>query len=309
MKRLLHLIPLLLAISFLSYMLVYISPSSPAEIILKASYSGDATPAQIERFNRENGLDQPVLVQYKNWLSKACMGDLGKSLINGEDVLQTYFVKLKASFGLFFLGQILSIMIAIPVGVYSAYRSNSAFDHLSRTGTIVGISIPDFWLGMLLVFMLSIKIHIFPSFGYGKGINFVLPVLALGISGAASLTRMVRTCVIETLGANYVRTARAKGVSNQNVLFRHALRNALLPVVTLIGIRFTHLFSGSIVIESLFAWPGLGRYFLEISQSKDIISIQGFVLMSALLFVLVNLAVDIVYLRVDPRIQLQTKGG
>ncbi|KNZ40749.1 ABC transporter permease [Acetobacterium bakii] len=308
-RRLLYLIPVLILTSFLAYMLVYLSPSSPAQIILQARYAGEPTQEQIVEFNEEYGFDQSILVQYTTWLKNAMQGDLGKSLTDGSDVLEDFIYSFKASAKLYFSSQLLALIIALPIGVYSAFKANSIFDRISRTYSLVGISIPDFWLGMLLVYIFSIGLNLLPSFGYATPKNIILPMLALGLSSSFSLIRIVRTSVLEVLHLNYIRTARSKGLSENQIMMKHALRNAMIPIVTVMGIHLTHFIGGAVAVESMFAWPGLGNFFAKAAGSQDIPVIQGFVLLSAVFFIFANLIIDIICKQLDPRIDYQNEGG
>ncbi|MDK2935475.1 MAG: peptide/nickel transport system permease protein [Eubacteriaceae bacterium] len=308
-RRLLYLIPVMIITSFIAYMLVYLSPSSPAQIILKARYTSEPTQEQVEDFNEEYGFDKPILVQYTTWLNKAMHGDLGKSLTDGSDVWEDFIYSFKASAKLYFSSQILALFIALPIGVYSAFKANSLFDRFSRAYSLVGISLPDFWLGMILVYIFSITLNILPSFGYTSPKNLILPMLALGLSSSFSLIRLVRTSVLEVLHLNYIRTARSKGLSEGQIMMKHALRNAMIPIVTVLGIHLTHFIGGAVAVESMFAWPGLGNFFAKAAGSQDIPVIQGFVLLSAIFFIIANLIIDIICKQLDPRIDFHNESG
>jgi len=299
-RRLLWMLLLLFCISIASYLLVFITPGSVAEAAYETKYSSAPTEEQLERFNREYGFDRSLARQYLDWLGHALRGDLGKSLLDGDDVLSTYFHKLWVSLELFLTSQALAIVLALTVGTYSAWKEGGICDRLCRFLSSLGIAVPAFWFGALLIFLLAIRGHLLPVSGYGKAVHFILPTLTLGLTGAASLVRIVRTSVLETLGSNYVRTARAKGLKERRVVVFHALRNAMVPIVTALGHRVHILFGGSAVIEAVFAWPGLGSHFLRIANSKDIFSIQGFVLISAVFFTLTNLGIDLLYMKLDP---------
>lgn len=303
-RRLLWMLLLMLCISIASYLLVFITPGTVAEAAYETMYSSAPTEEQLERFNHEYGFDRSLVRQYLDWLGKALHGDLGKSLLDGEDVLTTYFHKLWVSLELFLTSQLLAVFLALFIGTYSAWREGGIVDRVCRFITSVVMAVPNFWFGALLIFLLAIRADLLPVSGYGKPLHFILPTLTLGLTGAASLMRIVRTSVLETLGTNYVRTARAKGLREGRVLIFHALRNAMVPIVTDMGHRVHILFGGSAVIESVFAWPGLGSHFLRIANNKDIFSIQGFVLISALFFTLTNLGIDLLYMKLDPESRL-----
>ncbi len=286
----------------MSYALVSIIPGNTAALILEIKLQAEPSAEQVAAFEKENGLDKPLAEQYFSWLGKALRGDLGKSLKTGDDVWTEYKTKFKASALLFLTSELLSIAIALPLGTLSAKKANRLPDHLLRAIALGGISIPNFWLGILLIYVFSVRLHLLPVFGYGSVKNLILPTLTLGISGAMGLMRLTRTSVLEVLRLNYVRTAKAKGVTQRHVLRRHVMRNAMIPVVTSIGMHLGHMVGGTVIVESLFGWPGLGRYFADAATTRDIPVIQGFVFVSAIFFVLVNLLIDFLYIMLDPRI-------
>lgn len=308
-KRVILLIPVILVTSFISYSMVYLSPGDPAELILQKQLSGNPNKQQVASFKKEHGLDKPIMTQYLIWLRKAISGDLGKSLQTGLGVWDEYKHKFVATAELFLVGELIALGIAIPLGIWSAIRSNSIIDHVLRIVALGGISLPNFWLGLLLVYTFSIKMHIFPALGYGRSINLVIPALTIGITGAMGLMRITRTSILEVLRLNYVRTAKAKGLTEIPVVTRHVLRNASIPIVTAIGMRFGHMAGGAVIIETMFAWPGIGRMLVEAAGYRDIPVIQGFVLINAILFVLINLTVDLIYMILDPRISYKARGG
>lgn len=308
-KRIMLLIPLLLITSFISYSIIYLSPGKPAELILRIELQGIPSKEQIDTFEKENGLDKPLFVQYGSWMQKAFRGDLGKSLKSNEPVWDVYKNKFIASAKLFLCGQLIAIIIAIPFGILSAIKSNSFTDNLIRIISLTGISLPSFWLGMLLVYIFAVKLQVLPALGYEGAKNIILPAFTLGITGSMGLMRLTRTSILEVLRLNYVRTARAKGLRERVVITKHVLRNALIPVVTAIGMHFNHMIGGMVIIEMLFAWPGLGRLLVEAANTRDIPVIQGFVLISAILFVVINLIIDLLYMVLDPRISYKARGG
>ncbi len=307
LKRMALLIPVVLATSFLSYGLISLCPGDAAMLILERQLQAVPTPEQLLSFKQEHGLDQPFLIQYATWLGRAAKGDLGSSLATRERIWPTYMEKLGATAMLFITGLVISMVVAIPLGVYSAVKANTFVDQVLRVTALGCISMPCFWWGMLLVFVASVQFKWLPAFGYGKVEHFILPALTLGITGAMDLMRLTRTSVLEVLRQNFVRTARAKGLSETSVLTRHVFRNAIIPVITAIGLHFGHLVGGMVLIETLFAWPGVGRYLVEASSMRDIPVIQGVVLMSTLFFLLLNLLVDLSYTILDPRISIKGK--
>jgi peptide/nickel transport system permease protein len=308
-KRIAYLIPVLLLTSLLAFSLIRVIPGDPAELILEAQLQSAPTPEQIKAFNTENGLDKPLFVQYGAWLKKAIRWDFGQSLKSGVDIGREYSERFWATLKLFICGQLLALFIAVPLGVWSALKPDSLIDRLSRVISLGGISFPGFWIGMLLVYIFAIKLHWLPAFGYERPVHIILPALTLGISGAMELTRLTRTSILEVLRLNYVRTARAKGLTERSVITGHVLRNALIPIATAVGMHFHHMASGTVIIEMLFAWPGLGRMLLEAANARDIPVIQSFVFISSIIFVLINLLIDLIYMALDPRIDYQLKKG
>jgi len=308
LKRIVLLIPVMLITSFFSYGLVLLIPGDPARMILEAEQQATPSQEQLRAFKARHGLDKPFLTQYADWLGKVLHGDLGKSLTTQGEILPAYMEKLGATATLFMAGLTISIVIALPLGVLTAMKASSVMDQVLRITTLGCISLPCFWWGILLVFVASVKLRWLPAFGYGRTEHFILPALTLGITGAMDLTRLTRASVLEVLRQNFVRTARAKGLEERTVLIRHVLRNALIPVITAIGLHFSHLVGGTVLIETLFAWPGVGRYLVQASGMRDIPVIQGIVLMSTVFFLLLNLVIDLAYTILDPRISTKGRG-
>lgn len=269
---------------------------------MEIELQGVPNKEQIYTFKKDHGLDKPLIVQYGSWTKKAFHGDLGRSLKSNEPVWDVYKNKFIATAKLFLYGQLIAIIIAMPLGILAAVKSNSLADNLIRIIALTGISLPNFWLGMLLVYIFAVRLQVLPAFGYGKIDNIILPAFTLGGTGSMELMRLTRTSILEVLRLNYVRTARAKGLRETSVITKHVLRNALIPVVTAIGMHFSHMVGGMVIIEMLFAWPGLGRFLVEAANNRDIPVIQGFVFISAILFVVINLFIDILYMILDPRI-------
>ncbi|KJS47166.1 ABC transporter permease [Desulfosporosinus sp. BICA1-9] len=308
-RRVLLLVPVLLVISFISFSLVYLSPGEPARLILQRELQGEPSQVQIDQFNHEHGLDKPMLVQYTSWLKKAAVVDFGNSLSTKENVSVIFNQKFYASAKLFIVAQLIALAIALPLGTLVALKPNSRLDNISRAVALAGISLPSFWLGMFLVYIFAVKLHWLPASGYEKPTNIILPALTMGITGAMELMRLTRTSVMEVLWRNFVRTAKAKGLKDGVILTRHVLRNALIPVITALGLRVSHMVGGAVIVEMLFAWPGLGRFLVQAANARDVPVIQGFVFMSALIFVGINLVLDLLYVFLDPRITYTTKGG
>jgi len=291
--------------SLLSFLIINLAPGDPAEMILERQLQGEPTKEQIEAFKKEHGLDKPLYIQYFIWLSKILYGDLGVSLRTGEPVIEEYLTRFPASLLLIATSILIAVAISIPLGILSALKHNTAIDHICRILALFGISMPNFWLGLLLILIFSVKLRIFPAFGYGAK-NIVLPALTLGLSFAGTLTRLMRVSLLEVLHQQYIIVAKAKGSPEKLIITRHALKNAFIPVVTAIGIYSGHAATGAVIVETIFAWPGVGSYFVSSIYARDYPVIQGFVLLVALFFVLTNLIVDVIYLFLDPRIRYET---
>lgn len=304
LKRLVLIIPVMIGVSILSYSLLYIAPGDPAEIILRQQLGViDPDPDMIKSFKEEHGLNDPAYIQYARWLYNVLKGNLGISFRTGQPVLEEFFDRFPATFQLAFVSIILAVLIAIPLGIISGIRHNSVIDHVTRFVALFGVSMPNFWLGLLLILCFSVYLGWFPVFGYGTTKHLVLPAVTLGTAGAASLMRLTRASMLEVLRQNYIRTARAKGVKEKAIVWQHAFRNALIPVVTVLGIQLGLLASGAVIVETIFSWPGVGKFLVDSIYARDFPVIQGFVLMIAMAYVLANLLTDIVYTYLDPRIR------
>jgi peptide/nickel transport system permease protein len=308
LSRLIALVPMLLGLSIASFALVHVIPGDPALVML----GGEGTPQQVAELRQQLGLDRPLPVRYWEWLTRVVRGDLGESLYNRTRVIDELVWRLPTTLTLVLMSLILSIGIGVPAGIASAVYRNTWIDHAARLLTLVSLSVPSFWLGLMLIILFSLKLNLLPIVGYKSvvtdfwfGIRFlILPSFALGTYLAALLARLVRSSVLEVLGQDYIRTARAKGLREKAVLFRHALRNALIPAVTVIGINVGILLGGSVVIETLFVLPGVGQFVVTSLYNRDLPVIQGLILYISILYVLVNLVVDVLYTYLDPRLRL-----
>jgi peptide/nickel transport system permease protein len=308
LTRLVALIPMLIALSMASFALVHVIPGDPALVML----GGEGTPQQVAELRTQLGLDRPLAVRYWEWLTHIARGDLGQSLYNKTRVVDELAWRLPTTLTLVLMALLLSVAIGVPAGLLSAVYRNSWVDHVARLVTLVSLSVPSFWLGLMLIILFSLKLNLLPVVGYKSvmtdfwvGIRFlILPSLALGTYLTALLARLVRSSVLEVLGQEYIRTARAKGLREHVVLFRHALRNALIPAVTVTGINVGILLGGSAVIETLFVIPGVGQFVISSLYNRDLPVIQGLILYISVLYVFVNLAVDILYTYLDPRLRL-----
>jgi peptide/nickel transport system permease protein len=308
LHRLIALIPMLLGLSIASFALVHVIPGDPALVML----GGEGTPQQVAELRKQLGLDRPLPVRYWEWLTRVVRGDLGESLYNRTRIIDELAWRLPTTLTLVLMSLILSIGIGVPAGLLSAVYRNTWVDHAARLLTLVSLSLPSFWLGLMLIILFSLKLNLLPIVGYRSvvtdfwfGIRFlILPSCALGTYLAALLARLVRSSVLEVLGQDYIRTARAKGLRERIVLFRHALRNALIPAVTVIGINVGILLGGSAVIETLFVIPGVGQFVVTSLYNRDLPVIQGLILYISILYIVVNLVVDILYTYLDPRLRL-----
>lgn len=304
LRRLASLVPVWLGISFLAFALASLAPGDPAELILGQELDEPPTPAQLEAFREQNGLNDPFLVQYARWTVGAATGDLGTSFRTGQPVFGELASRLPATLEITVPAFLVSIAIALAVGVISALRRNSFADHASRIGALLGDSVPSFVLAYLLIILFSVTWGILPVAGRGTWQHFVLPALTLGLATTASLMRLTRSSLLEVLGEDYVRTARAMGLARHTVILRYALRNALIPVVTVAALLFAGFVTGTVIVETVFGWPGIGKFVVDAIFDRDYPVIQGFVLFAGTLFVVINLLVDIVYVRLDPRVRL-----
>jgi len=304
--RLAALVPLLLALSMASFALVHVIPGDPALVML-----GEGNPQALAGLRAQLGLDKPLVVRYGEWLGRVARGDLGESLYNRTRVSEELVWRLPTTLALVVLALCFSIGVGIPAGLLSAAFRNSWIDHAARLLTLVSLSVPSFWLGLMLIILFSLKLDLLPIVGYEPitrdfwgGLRFlILPSAALGTYLAALLTRLTRSSMLEVLGQDYVRTARAKGLRDTVVLMRHALRNALIPIVTVIGINVGILLGGSAVIETVFVLPGVGQLVVRSLYNRDLPVIQGLILYVAVIYVLVNLLVDLLYTFLDPRLR------
>jgi peptide/nickel transport system permease protein len=305
--RAVALAPMLLALSAASFALVHVIPGDPALVMM----GGEGTTQAVEELRRQLGLDRPLHVRYLEWLGQIVRGDLGQSLYNRTRVSEELLWRMPTTLVLVTLALLLAIGIGVPAGLLSAAFRNSWIDHAARLLTLVSLSLPSFWLGLMLIILFSLWLDLLPIVGYEpitrgfwKAIPYlILPSLSLGAYLAALLTRLTRSSMLEVLNQDYVRTARAKGLRDRVVLMRHALRNALIPIVTVIGINVGILLGGSAVIETVFVLPGVGQLVVRSLYNRDLPVIQGLILYVAVVYVLINLVVDVLYTYLDPRLR------
>jgi peptide/nickel transport system permease protein len=299
-------LPVAILVTIGVFLLTHLTPGDPALILL----GEDRTPDAIAAIHHQLGLDQPLYVQYLTWLGRIVHLDLGRSVTTHQPVIAAISERLPATLELGGVALLWSLLVAIPLGTIAAVRRGSLIDRLATGFTVGGVSIPNFFIGIVLIFVLSVTLRLFPFGGYvpfNKDAyenlrHIVLPAIALGTAGAAINMRFTRSSMIEVLNLDYIRTARAKGASWQRVVFIHALKNALIPVVTIIGLQVGGIIEGAVVTETVFTWPGVGRLAVESIFNKDYTVVQGIVLLAAFSFMFANLVVDLVYGWLDPRI-------
>lgn len=298
LRRLASSVVILLGVSFLTFAIAFIIPSDPARTVAGPK----ADPRTLATIRHELGLDQPLPVQYVRYLDRIAHGDFGRSYLTGQSVLQAILERLPATAYLAVTSLFLSAVFGIGIGCLTALRRGSALDFSVLLGSLVNLSLPVFWVGLLLIYFFAYRLRWFPLGGFGVS-NVILPACTLALGGAAYYARLVHTNMSSVLDEDYIRTAHAKGLSPLRVYGKHALRNSLIPVLTLLGIDFAGLMSGVVLTETVFNWPGLGRLAVEAVFNQDIPMIMGIVLFSAILVVGANIAVDLLYLIIDPRIR------
>lgn len=307
LQRLVLTVVVLLGVTFAVFLIIQLVPGDPARVVLGVQANEQNVAALRERM----GLNEPFFVQYWNWLTGVLRGDWGRSLITGQPVLPQIQSRLPATLQLTAVALLIGMLIAFPAGIISALRPGSRLDISTSVISQIGVTIPDFWLGILLVLFFSLTLSWLPPSGYTPFredpvdwlAHIILPALTAGIISGAIQTRFIRSAMLEVLGEDYVRTARAKGLRERRVILRHGLRNAMIPIITIIGLQITALLSSVVVVEVVFAWPGLGRLALDAVLDRDYPLLQGTVLVMAAMLTLTNLAVDLIYFFIDPRVE------
>jgi peptide/nickel transport system permease protein len=298
-RRLLTLVPTVLGVATLVFFFLHMIPGDPVEVMLGET----AQAADKEELRTQLGLNDPILTQYGRFLKGAATGDLGGSFFYRKPVTKVILERLPATIELALAGMLVALLISIPVGVIAAVRQYSAFDNISMFAALLGVSMPNFWLGPLLILAFSLHLEWFPVSGREGFMSLVLPAITLGTALAAMLSRITRSSVLEVLGEDFVTTARAKGLPERTVVLKHVLKNALIPIITVVGLQLGALLSGAIITETVFDWPGLGTLLVMAIQSRDYPLVQGCVLYVSFGYILVNLAADIAYAVVDPRVR------
>lgn len=303
LKRILLLIPVLLGVSLLVFAIMSLTPGDPAQLIL-----GENAPKEaVLKLREEMGLNDPFFMQYFRFVKNAIMGDFGRSYTTGREVFGEIFARFPNTLILAVIGIIISVCIGIPIGIISATRQYSFLDSFSMVIALLGVSMPVFWLGLMLILIFSVKLGWLPSGGFDGLKSIILPAVTLGVGSAAIITRMTRSSMLEVIRQDYIRTARAKGVAEKVVINKHALKNALIPIITVVGLQFGHLLGGAVLTESVYSWPGVGRLMVDAIRQKDTPTVLAAVVFLAAAFSVVNLLVDILYAYVDPRIKSQYK--
>lgn len=301
-KRILMIIPVLLGVSVIVFGIMELTPGDPVTLML-----GERAPeAQREALRERLGLNDPAPVRFVNWISGVVTGDLGRSIRSNRPVLDELIARMGPTFELAAIATLIAVAIGIPIGVISATRPNSIADHVFTFASFIGLAMPVFWQALIMMLLFSYVLGWFPASGRGGSWEYyVLPAVTLGTSAIASITRMTRSTLLEAMNQDYVRTARAKGVIENRVTYRHALRNAMIPIVTVIGLQFGGLLAGAVITETIFAWPGIGRFAVDSIRAKDFPAVQGVILVFALAYAIVNLVVDVLYAYLDPRLRVR----
>lgn len=304
LARIGQIIIVLLGISFITFALIMLSPGDPVRQMIAGNEDIMVSQAEIDALRHELGLDKPFIFQYLDWLGRAVQGNFGFSYMVKKPVVEQLMESLPATVILALASTIFMLVVSIPAGIYSAVKRNSVFDYFVRALTFVGVSVPNFWMGLMLLWIFGLKLGMFPIVGGSvTPQNLVLPALTLGIVMASKYTRQVRATVLEELNQDYVVGARARGMSESHILWKEVLPNAMLPLITLLGLSFGNLLGGAAVVEIVFSWPGLGYLAVQSIIYRDFQLVQGIVLWIALMYMIINLIIDASYNRLDPRLR------
>lgn len=298
-KRLLLMIPVILGMTVIVFLILHLSPGDPVDLIV----GPNVTPEVYASIRQKYGLDQPLIVQYIKFLSNVARGDLGTSILQQRPVSELILQRFPITLELGLTGLVLSFLIAIPVGVSAAVKRNTIVDYSCMTGAMLGMSLPTFWFGLLLLYFFAYKLRWFPISGYGTWRHLVLPGFAIGLTDAAITARMVRSSMLEVLRQDYIRTARSKGLAEMVVTYQHALKNAMIPIITLLGLRVGWIIGGSVMLEIVFSRPGLGRLMVDSILARDYPVVQGAMIVLTTSIILGNILADLLYAVFDPRIR------
>ncbi len=300
LRRLWQSLLVIFGVSVVVFLILHLT-GDPAALMLPP----DATAEDIAKFRHDMGFDDPVAVQYVRFLKGAVRGDFGQSIRHGEPAMGLVVERLPATFELAGAGLVIALALAIPAGIVSAVRRNTSVDYISTVVALLGQAMPTFWLGIMLILVFSVRLNWLPSSGRGDVEHLILPAITLGLFTTARITRLTRSGMLEVLGQDYIRTARAKGMGEPPVVWKHALKNAAIPIVTIVGIELGTLLGGSVITETIFAWPGVGRLSVQAIFNRDYPVVQSAVFLLASTFVIVNFLVDVVYTYLDPRIRFR----
>lgn len=305
-KRILLIIPVILFVSFIVFSVMTLAPGDPAVTAL----GDEATAEQLEQYREDHGMNDPLLIRYLNYISGIFRGDLGTSLYNGEDVWTLFFSKFTYTLQLAAASVLFTVVLSIPLGILAAVRQNTLYDTSASVLSFIGLAMPNFWIGLLLMILFAVKLNILPATGANDGWkSLILPTITCGTGNMAALTRTTRSAMLDTLNQDYLRTARSKGAPEKVVIWKHALRNAIIPIVTQIGNQAAALVGGALVTERVFSWPGVGNYLVTAILQGDFEVVTGFVVMIAIAVSIVLLIVDIIYAYIDPRVKAQYVKG
>ena len=309
LRRLALVVPTLVGLTILTFLLANLAPGDPAEEYLRRTSDRPPTEEEIQRARVQLGIDRPLALQYVSWVGRLARGDMGTSFSSRRPVRTELARGIPYTVELALPAAVIALLLAAGFGTVSAVNRNRPIDQAVRVAALTGASLPSFWLALLLIIVFAVHLALVPVAGRGGISAMVLPILTLAVGPAAVLSRFTRSAVLETLGEDYVRTARAKGLAGYRVVLRHALRNAFVPVVTAFGLTVGNLLAGAVIVESIFGWPGVGRVGLDAIRQRDYPMVQGFVLYAGLATILVNLAVDLAYSVIDPRIKVADAGA
>ena len=300
LRRLLQMIPVMIGVTLVVFLIMQLVPGDPARMLAGEG----ASPEQIEAIRNSLGLNRPLWVQYFSYLGNVLQGDFGKSIVTSSPVLEEILIRLPTTIELALASIFVAITLGLLAGIVSATKQNTVADMSIMVVALIGVSMPSFWMGLMLMYYFSVELGMFPVAGWGTLSHVVLPAITLGSGGAAIIARMTRASMLEVIRQDYIRTARAKGVSEFKVVFKHALKNALIPIITVVGLQFGTLLGGTVLTESVFAINGVGQLIINAIRTRDLPLVQGTVLMISLIFMMVNMGVDVLYKMVNKRVEL-----
>ncbi len=300
LRRLLQMIPVMIGVTLVVFLIMQLVPGDPARMLAGEG----ASPEQIEAIRNSLGLNRPLWVQYFSYLGNVLQGDFGKSIVTSSPVLEEILIRLPTTIELALASIFVAISLGLVAGIVSATKQNTVADMSIMVVALIGVSMPSFWMGLMLMYYFSVELGMFPVAGWGTLSHVVLPAITLGSGGAAIIARMTRASMLEVIRQDYIRTARAKGVSEFKVVFKHALKNALIPIITVVGLQFGTLLGGTVLTESVFAINGVGQLIINAIRTRDLPLVQGTVLMISLIFMMVNMGVDVLYKMVNKRVEL-----